>query len=752
MRDRWSDNQSTDTVDGLARRRLLLSAREQAARELDRLTNHALEKLDDVLFEHAEKAASVALQSHFISAVRELRQLRRPLASAFSKQMQKEFDQFFATELLGTHKPAAHSYHNEDTDALTLMNNVELEEDLAVLAIIAKGEKFYHNALGQLTGLWASLMGRHRLAVADIPVGPDTLANQFRRALAIWPGYQAIKPVVYDVFYEHVVARLGGLYQKLIDDMQQAGIKPVTAYSRARKTPHVGSSRPTEKEHAFSSASRDPVQTKQGVGGYSEPASAIPDEAETSIFGLVTLVRHLLDSQRESLGLPTLDTPSEEWLAPMRPDALVTLLSQLQQQFAAGSSFDLKAAQDSSTSFRRVLSNKLEKMAKQQHQQVHALDQNIIDVVMMLFDFMLGDPTMPDPMKALIAKLQIPVLQMAINDRSFLSNRSHPARSLLNNLSRAAIRWVDDGDYNASSMYGMIEQVVNRVLDSNEQNAALYADVDSDFTDYLQREKRAAKIAEERLSQVSRGQEQLSAARRRVADELDRMMREQMPVSVYKILDEAWRDVLTLTLLREGDSNPAWDKIVSIAERLIDSVIPRDHEWERQKIMRDIPLLLADLREGFFSISYDKAKSAYLLKQLQLCHITVLRGISPPMQPVPKNPNREQLFADTEYMDEQNIQLAQSIEIGQWIRWMREDGTETRGKLSWRSEIADLLLFVDNRGRKTIEMSNEYLNNLFSEDKASVIQEINEPIMDRALREMYGMLRQTTSEKSHFSI
>ena len=131
---------------------------------------------------------------------------------------------------------------------------------------------------------------------------------------------------------------------------------------------------------------------------------------------------------------------------------------------------------------------------------------------MMLFDFVLEDPVMPAPMKVVIARLQIPILQVAIHDRVFLSDRSHPARSLLNNLSRAAVRWVDDGDYTASSLYGMIEQSVNRIVACRTQDAALYADVDEDFSEYLHREEQAAKIAEERLNQLAHGQEQLTAS------------------------------------------------------------------------------------------------------------------------------------------------------------------------------------------------------------------------------------------------
>jgi len=479
-------------------------------------------------------------------------------------------------------------------------------------------------------------------------------------------------------------------------------------------------------------------------GTFATPAADTP---ETSLIGLVTLIRDLFESQGPILGLPKAAQTLENPLAPMRPDVLIDVLSRLQQQFAEGSVFDLQAAIDSNGDFKRALHSQLGKLKQKQHQQVQALEQRILDVVIMLFDFVLEDPVMPAPMKVVIARLQIPILQLAIHDRVFLSDRAHPARSLLNNLSRAAVRWVDEGDYTASSLYGMIEQSVNKIVGSQVQDAALYADVDQNFSDYLRREGQAAAIAEERLNQLARGQEQLAAARDRVYRELDRIMNDQMPVAVYKILNDVWRDVLTLTLLREGEGSLSWNRMIEVAERLVDSVMLRDQEGERQKVMREIPLLLADLREGFFSISYDANKTTSMFKQLQLCHISVLRGISPQMQPVSRKEGQQQSSAAMQQTSDSKTQVSESVRTGQWISWIEQDGSEKRAKLSWRSELADILLFVDCRGRKVIEITSQDLSDLVRDAQAHVIQEIDEPIMDRVMRVIYDMLQQTASER-----
>ncbi|OOZ36767.1 DUF1631 family protein [Solemya velesiana gill symbiont] len=90
-------------------------------------------------------------------------------------------------------------------------------------------------------------------------------------------------------------------------------------------------------------------------------------------------------------------------------------------------------------------------------------EEDVIDVIAMLFEYILDDNTIPDAMKALLARLQIPMLKVALQDREFFSNKSHPARQLLNNLARAAIGWTEGKGQNGG-LYNRISDIVQRIL------------------------------------------------------------------------------------------------------------------------------------------------------------------------------------------------------------------------------------------------------------------------------------------------
>jgi hypothetical protein len=71
----------------------------------------------------------------------------------------------------------------------------------------------------------------------------------------------------------------------------------------------------------------------------------------------------------------------------------------------------------------------------------------VINLIAMVFECILEDRNVPDSLKALIARLQIPMLKVAVLDKSFFSRTSHPARRLLNEIAEAAMGWGDcDGE------------------------------------------------------------------------------------------------------------------------------------------------------------------------------------------------------------------------------------------------------------------------------------------------------------------
>jgi hypothetical protein len=392
-------------------------------------------------------------------------------------------------------------------------------------------------------------------------------------------------------------------------------------------------------------------------------------------------------------------------------------------------------------------------------------DQDTLDVISLLFEFLLDDPALPDAMKALIARLQIPMVKVAILDKTFFSRKLHPARRLLNSLAQAAVGWSDDGDRTENSLFGRIESIVDRVVSDFADDPGLFEQLNEEFAAFLAREQRGAEIAEQRTNQVTRGKEQLRVAKKVVGDEISRRLRERsrVPLVVRTLLEEGWKDVLLLTYLRQGPDSNAWRENLRITDQLLWSVEPKADYTDRQELLRAIPDLLRSLREGLNGISYDQHKVARMFKELQACHISCLRSGGVPATVVPAAPEQRWSASGfgetadrggdpddaaevagssgTSAAQDQFTELAESLQVGTWLQLQEEEGHKSRIKLSWKSDVSDAFVFVNRKGVKVLEMTLAGVAKLFRDGTAEVLEGVETPIVERAMGAMLASLK-----------
>ena len=77
-------------------------------------------------------------------------------------------------------------------------------------------------------------------------------------------------------------------------------------------------------------------------------------------------------------------------------------------------------------SMKSELQQQLVTFKEQNNHAGSASENQVIDIISMLFDFFFDDQTLPDPIKVLIGRLQIPILKVAILDASFFNHKKHP--------------------------------------------------------------------------------------------------------------------------------------------------------------------------------------------------------------------------------------------------------------------------------------------------------------------------------------
>ena len=747
-----SFEQNAGRLVGERHRRAVAGMREHLQQTLPPLIHDLFDRLDDEFYELADKSANDLLQTRYFEAMRELRKLRHPIEQAFLEGRLSAFDRFWKEPAPRPVRDQSEAVDLSEQE-MSLVEEDDLEEGLAVSTLVSKAENRYHRTLFALNKRFAAIHGTESFDESANPVGPAALAHGFAEALRQWQSETEVRLIVYKLFDRHVMAYMGGLYDELNDILIANDILPRIA-RKVRRNPVAPS-----------------VLRARGEGGHpgAPGGEGLPfDPAMLDTLAQLVATRRSQDPHLQAAawyaradaapGLPQVDS-----------DELLGALGEVQRYSMNAAPADLAGLRELQAELMLSLGRELEVGSPERPmKRLSDGDRSMLDVMELLFDFILGDENLPEPMKALLGRLQIPMLKVGLMDRRFFSDSSHPARRLLNNLARAALAWNDDGDRSATSPYGRIETAVTRVLSDFTDDIALFEEVNAEFEDWLQREQRNAQVAEKKLAQAREGQEHLHQARQRVDAEIASLLQgHPLPEPVVELLDKGWRDVLLLTLLRQGADSEAWSDALALARQLVWSVQPKREPADRQRLLKSIPKLLGELREGLDNISFDQHRATALFKELQVCHIAALRGTwaqeVPLAEPEPEPQAQAETASDAadalvseieEIVLESDSRpvaaeadehqaMAQSLEPGTWLEWQDAEGNELRGKLSWRSQLTGNCVFVDRRGMKVAEMTTPGLAALFRAGRARKLEDVDTPLMDRALNAMLDVLRRT---------
>jgi hypothetical protein len=717
-------------------RKAVDNCRQVVAWMMPQLIEGMFDKLDDALFDLSNKAESNDLQTLYFDAMRVLRKEREGLENGFQRRILGAYDEFWRLGDI----PATRETHDLETDAesLSLVGEEELEEKLATTNMISKGDSRYYRELYALEQRFSRLAHEVVVDSNNNPLSPATVCRLFRDTIQSLDLDLQVKLVVFKLFDKEVMQYLGGLYDGINDVLAQAGILP--KLSQRVKNPV------SPAVHKSSHKTQDRSAEEQTLSREME------NEIDLELF---PRLQELLNLRRgpavggQVSGQQVVDTAQ-----------VISALSNLQQGNFALLSFgpDGDIVVPENTDLREYLLQQLNKGHEADGNAINRTDENIIDVISMLFDFILEDHNLPDAMKALLARLQIPMVKVAIIDQAFFGKKSHPARLLLNNLAKAALGWTDDGDRSEKSLFRKIESTVSRVLSDFDRDVGLFEELNQEFEEFMGKEQQASKVAEERAAQVTRGKEQLQIGKQEVEDEIrDRFKKAgTLPQAVVELIRNGWKDVLLLTALRSGLESKEWQQGLAMMDQLIWSVAPKTSREEQRELLDAIPVLLKGFRRELNEISFDQHKTARLFKDLQACHVVALRGEQVPgINPLP---DEEQGEAAPEAQDAKPaaqegsdasspvvdyLEQAKSLAIGDWIEYKDPKGeTLKRIKLAWKSVVTGNHLFVNRKGLKVIEVTVEQLAKAISSGTVMLLEEARKPLLDRAMKAVVSNLEE----------
>ncbi|HLV76411.1 MAG TPA: DUF1631 domain-containing protein [Marinobacter sp.] len=630
----------------------LVRLRDTAGQELKTVLASFFEQADDSLFSLADRAGSNTDQSAYFDAMRELRLRRKAMSLSVLQYVGQAFNE------LGRFKPVRSGGSLEDVtqDTLSLMEHSELEEQVAVENLTNRLRNRHQEQIRLLAARVRHLMPNLELTDDQIPLSPEVICGGIAEACADLDIDIRAKLVVLKLFERLLADKLEHFYQQCNQALISEGVLPAmknAPFGRAPVAPRPAvPSRTPDTDTAGDLTQENTPEDGGGIATsatFSELSSLLRQGHEPAVVSQPANASQVLDTSGLLARLSELQAAGD---APLSIDSIRPLREQLQSL--------LQPSEEASVA-------------------VNQTDGDVINLVAMLFDFILDDRQLHPVMKALIGRLQIPVLKVALSDRNFFNRGGHPVRKLLNELALAAIGWNEKRAGMRDPLREKIEEVVGRVLSEFTDNIELFDDLLRDFGHFMDLDRRRRELVEQRLRDAEEGR----ARQERAAQMAKDIMREQtegrdVSEAICQLLDGPCTRYLQWIMLRQGEDSQQWRDACQLVSRLIWTIDPRPVTAStRAELLRAIPDVVEGLRAALKEISWDPFATDAAVRDLELAHVDAFQKLVPVQAAVADGPEVSDLpqSADKARLPDEATAAAEELIIEEFLAedFMPED-------------------------------------------------------------------------------
>ncbi len=594
---------------------LLNACGEMAASRLAAALNKTLESASAELLELTDRVTAYEMRRIYNAALDFAKGQRQAVETEF----RRNFYQRFKREC---RRDGVRQSGGVDLDAtqLSLVEPDDLEESLAASTI----ENALNNTCGEeLFGLakrMGVLLDDPELEQGANPIGPEVIGSVVMDTLKGQGLAVKTQLVLVPLINKTFSHRVREVYQELNRHLVDQGVLP-TIRVGVRKpatppAPNVPAPTATTEAVAKPTGSGQDAQdllavlhhflAAGGLAGTAMPPAPLPGELPAGLLPA-------------GAGRPVAEAATPSLIAPAVLQSL-TRLQRGQVEGVAVEGFDpARLANGQVNILREIRGSPVAGNLGQ-------VDTMTLDIVAMVFDYILDDRRIPDAMKALIGRLQIPVLKVAMLDRTFFSQKTHPARRLLDALAGASMGWNEDEGH-GGGLYRKVEELVQRVISQFDDQVDIFSSALEEFLQFEADEKRRVDEATGQSAQLIRQREQAELGRVVAHNEVEsHLFDREMPDFIRAFLLDYWERLLALHWAHTGEGGAAWREALATMDDLIWSVSPMRQAEDRKKLVALLPGLLKRLEQGLVALSTPREIRDQFFTGLVKCHAVAVRA------------------------------------------------------------------------------------------------------------------------------
>jgi hypothetical protein len=226
-----------------------------------------------------------------------------------------------------------------------------------------------------------------------------------------------------------------------------------------------------------------------------------------------------------------------------------------------------------------------------------------IELVAMMFQSILMEERIPAAVRVWFARLQMPVLRVAVSEPDFFATTDHPARQLIDRMGSCVMGFSAGGAGSGGAGPDPLDREIKRVVQVVEAypdtGRRVFQTVLTEFEKFLDNYFEHENLTTKHGVSLAQQVEQRETLAIQYTIELRKML-SAVPVQdgVREFLFHVWADVLAVTAVRAGAQSESTRLMKRAAADLIWSASAKVSREERAEVIRRLPPLLKTLREG----------------------------------------------------------------------------------------------------------------------------------------------------------
>ena len=736
------------------------------------------------MLEKSDEALTTLIGGTQNREAQQLYQDTRKVLAAGRSKLETGFHQAFLSEFqkhTSKIKDAAQSFAELEA-SLSLVGEEDLEETLKFKELATKLRKFCDEELAALDQRVGVLLGDANLQADANPFSPESICDAYQQACHSLETTAPVRGVLRKLFDDHVIDAVRAIYKDVNALFVKNGILPKIRYGAKKSADKAKSSGKPGAKHE-----KEEDENEAKEEGEAQGAAA----GEQSLF---SLLQNLVGGGGAGGGGGAALPPGAVVLQGAELLGSLTKMqkgdaSAIPAGMAADAAAAMQAAMAAATSGTTNVLRDLKTSSFGQG--LVQMDATTLDIVSMLFDQLFDDPKIPAGLKGLIGRLQIPMLKVAIADKTFFAKKTHPARQMLDTFGDIAVRL--PAEFSAdSAAFVHLEVIVQHLIDTYQDDLTVFEGARAQLLEVIAEHDKQVEAETKAVAQRIEQSENLAVAKTAAEDEVKvRVQAHQLPGVVLEFLVQEWLRVLLMVHAKTGRASAQWKDTVEVMDLMIWSIEPLKTPDERRKLAATVPGLVKRLVAGMSAIETPAAVREKLFAELMKHHTEALepKKAKAGEKPAAKTPEqaaaelkavadakaataasldftaavtvknpfgagevqvmnlanftatpvdpKQRAAAKAQLKSSLSVDPPENMEIGTWVELKTKvDGGEEKraAKLMFVSPKKTRYLFSDRRGKNVLELTRaEVVRRLRTGEALRLEEEPSEPLFERIM-------------------